>query len=68
MRMKVTGLGTVGCSHHITMEPADEHRDADGITMVEILCGDTEAVRYAMGSFHEVYVGDSALRSGNGRD
>jgi|GEM_PF-5115475 len=67
MRMKVTDI-TTGAKHRITLQPDDEHRDGDGITLVELHCGEAAAAQFTMGSIHEFYIGGSLYGGrGNGQ-
>jgi hypothetical protein len=66
MRMKVTGIRSAGNCHTIVLEPdvADlSQRDADGITMVELHCGNEAGPKFAMGGKHEFYIGSAMAGS-----
>jgi hypothetical protein len=70
MRMRVTHLASGGNRHTITFEPI-ERVDADGITLVDVHCGDEFATACRVNDVCEVFISRSPYNptgGGNGYD
>jgi hypothetical protein len=65
MRMRVTHLASGGNRHTVTFEPI-EKRDADGITLVDVHCGDEIALQFRPNDICEVFISRSPYNPGGG--